>query len=81
MKRCWRNPSSQVDRRIYEFQRSWNIEQAIGYLYSRSLPLRRLLGQRQSAFEDKVTSTLLEIDPSGRFTEPVTLEVLIATRS
>ncbi|ULN32754.1 hypothetical protein [Mycolicibacterium smegmatis] len=70
----------QMVRRVYEFERAWTVEQAIGYLYSTSLPLRRLLGDRRTAFEDEVTETLLTIDPSGRFIEPVTLEVLIATR-
>lgn len=71
----------QVNRQVYEFRRPWTIEQAIGYLYSTSLPLRRLLGDRQTAFEDAVTHTLLAIEPTGHFTEPVALEVLTATRT
>lgn len=71
----------QVDRRVYKFARHWTIEQAIGYLYSTSVPLRRLLADRQTAFEDTVTNTLLAINPSGHFTEPVALEVLTATRT
>jgi ubiquinone/menaquinone biosynthesis C-methylase UbiE len=71
----------QVNRQVYRFRRSWTIEQVIGYFYSTSLPLRRLLGDRQSAFEETVTNTLLTIEPSGHFTEPVALEVLIATKS
>jgi hypothetical protein len=54
--------------------------QTIGYLYSTSLPLRQLLGDRRAAFEQEVTDALLAIDPSGQFTEPVALEVLTATR-
>ena len=67
-------------RLAYEFTRAWTIEQTIGYLYSTSLPLRQLLGDRRAAFEQEVTDALLEIDPSGRFSEPVTLEVLTATK-
>ena len=33
-----------------------------------------------TAFEQGITDTLLAIDPNGLFTEPVTLEVLTATR-
>lgn len=69
-----------VDRRIYRFERMWTVEQAIGYLYSTSLPLRRALGERRAAFEHAVGAELLAIDPSGRFTEPVALEVFTATR-
>lgn len=64
----------------YKFARTWTVEEIIGYLYSTSLPLRRLLGDRRPAFEQAITDTLLAIDRSGRFIEPVTLEVLMATR-
>jgi SAM-dependent methyltransferase len=75
-----RSPFRCVHRLVYEFTRAWTIEQTIGYLYSTSLPLRRLLGDRRAAFEEEVTDALLAIDPSGRFTEPVALEVLTATQ-
>ncbi|WP_133696961.1 hypothetical protein [Mycobacterium sp. BK086] len=69
-----------MNREVYEFLRPWTIEQSSGYLYSTSLPLGRLLGERQSAFEEAITTALLAIDPTGRFTEPVALEVLTATK-
>ncbi len=75
-----RSPFPNVHRRIYESTRPWTVEQVIGYLYSTSVPLRRLLGNRRGAFEQAITDALLAIDPQGRFTEPVTLEVLTATR-
>lgn len=74
------SPFRHVKREVHQYQRTWTIEQAIGYLYSTSLPLRRLLGARRSAFEEALTTTLLSIDPIGQFTEPVALEVLTATR-
>ncbi|MFD6161994.1 class I SAM-dependent methyltransferase [Nocardia sp. NPDC060256] len=70
---------SHVDRSVYEFDRPWTIEQVIGYLYSTSLPLRRLLGDRRAEFEHEVTETLRAIEPD-RLIEPVKLEVLTATR-
>ena len=69
-----------VQQRTYQFTRTWTIELAIGYLYSTSIPLHRLLGGRRASFEQEVTDTLLAIDPAGRFTEPVTLEVLTASK-
>jgi SAM-dependent methyltransferase len=75
-----RSPFRQVHRRIYESTRPWTVEQVIGYLYSTSLPLRRLLGSRRGAFEQAITDALLAIDPRGGFAEPVTLEVLTATK-
>jgi ubiquinone/menaquinone biosynthesis C-methylase UbiE len=75
-----RSPFRNVRRLAYEFERTWTVEGIIGYLYSTSLPLRRLLGERLPAFEKAITDALLAIDDSGRFVEPVTLEALIATK-
>ncbi|MET0703843.1 MAG: class I SAM-dependent methyltransferase [Mycobacterium sp.] len=75
-----RSPFPQVQRRVYESTRRWTVEQIVGYLYSTSVPLRRLLGDRRGAFEAALTDALLAIEPAGRFDEPVTLEVLMATR-
>jgi hypothetical protein len=75
-----RSSFAHVRRLVYEFDRPWTLDQAIGYLYSTSLPLRQVLGDQQTAFEQAITDALLAIDPNGLFTEPVTLEVLAATR-
>jgi 2-polyprenyl-3-methyl-5-hydroxy-6-metoxy-1,4-benzoquinol methylase len=75
-----RSPFRYVHRLVYEFTRAWTTEQTVGYLYSTSLPLRRLLGDRRAAFEQEITDALLAIDQSGQFTEPVALEVLVATK-
>jgi ubiquinone/menaquinone biosynthesis C-methylase UbiE len=74
-----RSPFRHVDRSVYEFDRPWTTEQVIGYLYSTSLPLRRLLGDRRAEFEQEVADTLHAIEPDGLI-EPVKLEVLTATR-
>jgi hypothetical protein len=73
-----RSPFAWVDRTVHEFTRRWSIDHAIGYLYSTSVPLRRLLGDRRAAFERDVTDALLAIDTSGEFDEPVALDVLFA---
>ncbi|WP_460729477.1 class I SAM-dependent methyltransferase [Nocardia heshunensis] len=73
------SPFSQVNRSIYEFTRQWTTEQVIGYLYSTSLPLRRILGDRRADFEQEVTTTLRRLEPDGLH-EPVRLEVFTATR-
>jgi len=75
------SPFSRVSREVYRYQRSWTIERIIGYLYSTSLPLRRLLGDRQGAFEEALRTTLLALNSSGRFVESVALEVLTATKT
>ncbi|MET9242331.1 class I SAM-dependent methyltransferase [Nonomuraea sp. NPDC003709] len=74
------SPFPHVAREVHEFERSWTAERIIGYLYSTSLPLRRLLGDRRPAFERAIADALLEADPTGRFLEPVRLEVLLARK-
>ncbi|QPG72079.1 class I SAM-dependent methyltransferase [Mycolicibacterium mucogenicum] len=75
------SPFSRVGREVYRYRRSWTIERIVGYLYSTSLPLRRLLGDRQSAFEEAMSTALLAINPSDRFIESVALEVFTATKT
>ncbi|MFE3187534.1 class I SAM-dependent methyltransferase [Nocardia sp. NPDC059240] len=74
------SPFPQVNRSIYEFIRQWTTHQVIGYLYSTSLPLRRLLGNRRADFEQEVADTLRPLEPHGLL-EPVRLEVFTATRA
>ena len=75
-----RSPFPNVHREIHEFTREWTVDRILGYLYSTSLPLLRLLGDRRAAFEQEVAAALLAIEPGGRFIEPVSLEVHTATR-
>jgi hypothetical protein len=75
-----RSEFRKLDRIVLEYQRAWTPEQIIGYLYSTSLPLRRLLGDQQTAFEQAVTDILHTLDQGGQFIEPVSLEVLIARK-
>ncbi|QFY13108.1 methyltransferase domain-containing protein [Nonomuraea phyllanthi] len=70
-----------VTRVVHEFERSWTAERVIGYLYSTSVPLRRLLGDRRPAFEEEVAEVLRAYTSDGRLLEPVSLAVLTATRN
>ncbi|WP_346101447.1 class I SAM-dependent methyltransferase [Nonomuraea maheshkhaliensis] len=73
-----RSPFRDITQVVHKFNRSWTVDRIIGYLYSTSLPLQQLLGDRQPDFEREVTHELLAAEPGGRFVEPVTLQVLIA---
>lgn len=74
------SPFPKVGRQVYQFEREWTVEHVIGYLYSTSMPLRRLLANQRGAFEHAVTTTLADLASSGPLIEPVTLDVYIATR-
>ncbi|GAA2205890.1 class I SAM-dependent methyltransferase [Nonomuraea monospora] len=73
-----RSPFNNITKVTHEFERTWTPDQIIGYLYSTSLPLHRLLGPRRPAFERDLTNALLALNPEGHFLEPVKLQVLIA---
>lgn len=51
---------------------TWGLDEVVGYLYSTSFANKEVLGERVEAFEADLRSTLLELEPSGRF--PRTLE-------
>jgi len=59
------------------FRRQWTVDQVIGYLYSTSFCSLPLLGDKQPDFEADLRQTLLGVDPSGRYSEDVELDVLI----
>lgn len=69
----------QAERIVYEFERQWTVEQIVGYLYSTSFPIRRLLGERRASFEKEIIEALRAYSPDGRFTEPVHLEAIFAS--
>ncbi|MCM3922510.1 hypothetical protein ND748_12680 [Frankia sp. AiPs1] len=68
----------QAERIVYEFERQWTLDQVVGYLYSTSFPIRRLLGDRRASFEKEITETLRACCPDGRFVEPVHLAAIFA---
>jgi 2-polyprenyl-3-methyl-5-hydroxy-6-metoxy-1,4-benzoquinol methylase len=74
-----RSPFRRVERIAYEFERRWTVDQIIGYLYSTSFPVRRLLGDRRAAFEQEIIEALRVHSPDGGFTEPVYLETIFAS--
>lgn len=76
-----RSPFRHVERVVYEFERQWTVEQIVGYLYSTSFPIRRLLGDRRVSFEKEIIEALRTYSPDGRFVEPVHLEAIFASQN
>ncbi|ADP80644.1 class I SAM-dependent methyltransferase [Pseudofrankia inefficax] len=75
-----RSAFRRIDRIVYEFERQWTVEQIIGYMYSTSVPIRRLLGDRRTSFEKEMTEVLTRHSSDHRFTEPVRLAAYFAFR-
>jgi ubiquinone/menaquinone biosynthesis C-methylase UbiE len=56
-------------------ERSWSIDEIIGYMYSTSLASPPVLGDKNDAFEADLRERLMKIEPAGRFKEPVEIVV------
>jgi ubiquinone/menaquinone biosynthesis C-methylase UbiE len=56
-------------------ERSWSLDEIIGYMYSTSSASPPVLGDKKDAFEADLRERLLEIEPAGRFKEPVEIVV------
>ncbi len=60
----------------HEYVRTWTVDSIIGFLYSTSFAAPHLFGDQKEAFEHDLTRALLELDPSGTFTEEASVEAL-----
>ena len=59
----------------YSYQRLRDIDDILGHLYSTSYCSHQVLGDKQAGFENDLKQTLLNIQPSGQFTEVSRVDV------
>jgi ubiquinone/menaquinone biosynthesis C-methylase UbiE len=59
----------------FTVDRSWTLDEIIGYLYSTSLASPTVLGDKKGRFEADLRESLLKIEPTGRFKELATIEI------
>ena len=59
---------------------SWTLDEVVGYLYSTSFANRSILGERVEAFEAELRSTLLALEPTGRFARTLNAAWVFARR-
>jgi ubiquinone/menaquinone biosynthesis C-methylase UbiE len=71
------SPFHNLEVAVINTARSWTVEQITGYMYSTSLASPPVLGVKKEPYEADLRGRLLEIEPSGRFTEPVTVKVMM----
>ncbi len=60
------------------FEKSWTIESYLGYLYSTAFALPSFFGDNREQFEVELKRSLLEVEPSGQFTEQLTAGAIVA---
>ena len=73
-----RSAFTETGKTHIEAARTWTVDEIIGYLYSTSSTSVPVLGDKKEAFEADLRERLLAAEPSGRFAETVTVEVLMA---
>ncbi len=60
------------------FEKAWTIDSYLGYLYSTAFALPSFFGDNREQFEVDLRRSLLEIEPSGYFTEQLTAGAIVA---
>jgi ubiquinone/menaquinone biosynthesis C-methylase UbiE len=60
---------------VYSIERSWSINEIIGYMYSTSLASPPVLGDKKESFEADLRQKLLALKPDGCFNEPVEIVI------
>lgn len=76
-----RSPFGLMETYTLDYQRVWNLDGIVGHLYSTSFSSVAVLGEKREPFEEDLRTTLLRIEPSGRFTEDVRLQALLAWKA
>jgi len=64
-----------------KYKKSWTIDSYIGYLYSTAFCLPSFVGENRNKFEADLRESLLQIEPSGTFTEELPITVIAAWKS
>lgn len=59
---------------------SWDLDSFIGYLRSSSFASPEVLGDRAEGFERDLRAALLEVDPSGVYTETLRFRCLVGSK-
>ncbi|MNC02158.1 hypothetical protein D3C75_495280 [compost metagenome] len=57
---------------------TWTVDSILGNLYSTSYASKRLFRDNLERFEDDMKSALLEIEPTGIFTEELSVSIITA---
>jgi ubiquinone/menaquinone biosynthesis C-methylase UbiE len=75
-----RSAFTEMAKAHIEASRTWTVDEIIGYLYSTSSTSAPVLGDKKEASEADLRERLLAAEPSGRFAETVTVEILMSRK-
>lgn len=63
-----------------KFEQTWTIDSYLGYIYSTAFGLPCFFGENRPQFEADLRTSLLAVEPSGQFTEELSVTALIARK-
>ncbi len=72
---------SHFESASFQVDRNWSLDEIIGYVYSTSHSSIPVLGDKKEPFEAELRKRLKEIQPTGRFHEPVAINVMMVWKS
>lgn len=75
-----RSPFSRIEQLNQVASRDLSLDQIIGRAFSTSVTSPAVLGDKREGFERELRAELMRFSPSGRFTEILDVDVLIARR-
>jgi len=61
-------------------ERTWSIDQIIGYIYSTSSTSLPVLGDKKEPFEEDLRNRLKKLEPAGHFKEQVTVRMMMCRK-
>jgi hypothetical protein len=62
----------------FKFPKDWTVDSYLGYIYSTAFGLPSFFGANRDKFESDLRAALLEVEPSGTFTEQLSASALVA---
>ncbi|BBD59625.1 type 12 methyltransferase [Nostoc sp. HK-01] len=63
------------------FQKTWTVSSYLGYLYTTAFALKIFFSDNAPKFEADLRAALLEVEPSGEFSEEITANILVAWKN
>ncbi|MBE9210313.1 class I SAM-dependent methyltransferase [Nostoc sp. LEGE 06077] len=63
------------------FEKKWTVSSYLGYLYTTAFALKIFFGDNAPAFEADLQTALLEVEPSGEFSEEITANIHVAWKN
>ena len=73
-----KSPFTRIEKYELKFEQFWTIDTFLGYLYTTAFCLPSFFGDNREKFEKDLRESLLAVEPSGQFTEELSVIAIAA---